>query len=75
MSQNAHPSRPSLRKLVGAVALIAFVAVYALLIMVAATTVLPGRGGGAQLAFYAITGLAWVPVAAWLISWMHRPGG
>ena len=63
----------SLRKLAGAIALVAFIAVYALLMMVAATTALPGRGGLAQLCFYATAGLAWVPVAAWLISWMHRP--
>ena len=71
---NHNPTKPSLRKLAGAIALVGFVAVYALLMMVAATTVLPGRGGFTQLFFYAAAGLAWLPAAAWLISWMHRPG-
>ena len=54
-------------------AMLALVAVYALVMMVVATTVLPGRGGFTQLAFYAVAGLAWLPPAMWLISWMHRP--
>ena len=61
-----------IRKLVGATLLLVLITVYSLLIMVFATSVLPSVGGALSFLFYAVAGLAWVPPAALLISWMYR---
>ncbi len=64
-----------LRKLVGSVALVAFVSVYALTAMTVAAAKLPGASGMTQLAFFAAAGLVWIIPAAALISWMSKPSG
>jgi hypothetical protein len=63
----------STRKLIGTIVLLVFIGVYSLLVMVLATSRLPGMGGVASLAFYIGAGLLWVPPAAWIIRWMQRP--
>ncbi len=63
------------RKLAGTLMLVAFIVVYVLLAMVVAAAVLPRAGGVLQFVYYAVAGLAWVPPAAWIISWMHRGAG
>jgi len=55
--------------------LVAFIIVYVLLAMVVAAAVLPRAGGFLQFVYYAVAGLAWVPPAGWIISWMHRGAG
>jgi Protein of unknown function (DUF2842) len=59
------------RKLLGTLALLAVIILYALLVMVFVATVLPRLGPWGQLVFYAVAGLAWVPAAGWIIGWMH----
>jgi len=61
------------RKLLGTIALLIFIFVYALLAMLAAV-VLQVRGLNplVELAYYAIAGLLWVPPAALIISWMSK---
>ncbi len=63
------------RKLLGTVLLLLFVAAYALFVVMFSGVVLPQSGGNklVELLFFVAAGLAWVPLAAWLISWMHRP--
>jgi hypothetical protein len=67
--------------LAGTLLLLAFVIVYVLAAMLVAAAVLPEANIVAQFVYYAIAGLAWVPVAGLIISWMHRvphphgPGG
>jgi len=63
-----------LRKLAGTVALLVLLVVYSMLVMVFATTRLPELGGVATTLFYAVAGLAWVPLAMALVSWMYRRG-
>lgn len=63
------------RKLAGTLMLVAFIIVYVLLAMVVAAAVLPRAGGVLQFIYYAVAGLAWVPPAGWIISWMHRNSG
>ncbi len=65
-----------LRKLIGAIALLLLIFVYALLAMLVAI-VLQVRevGGAAQLAYYALAGLLWVPPAAGIIWWMQQEPG
>lgn len=61
------------RKLLGTIALLIFIFVYALLAMLAAV-VLQVRGLNpiVELAYYAVAGLLWVPPAALIISWMAK---
>ena len=63
---------PGLRRLAGMLMLLAFLVLYIVVAMLLAAAVLPGAGGFAQFLFYAVAGLAWVPAAGWIISWMHR---
>jgi ABC-type Na+ efflux pump permease subunit len=62
------------RKLIGSIALLALIMVYALLAL-AVAIVLQVRDANkiAELIYYVIAGLLWVVPAAWLISWMQRP--
>ena len=62
------------RKLLGTVALLLLVGIYAVL-AVAVAVVLQVRNVGklAELAYYVVAGLLWVLPAGWLISWMQRP--
>jgi hypothetical protein len=61
-----------LRKLIGTILLLAMVAAYALIATAVAGIVLPEAGKLAELAFYAMAGLAWVLPAGLLIRWMHK---
>lgn len=62
------------RKLIGTVLLLVFITIYALMVVALSGVVLPQTGGNklVELLFFVVAGLAWVPVAAWIISWMHR---
>ncbi len=62
-----------IRKLVGTVLLVVFVAFYALAAMTVAAAKLPGTSGWVQLVFFAVAGLLWVLPAAALIAWMAKP--
>ena len=64
-----------LRKLVGSVALVVFVCVYALTAMTIAAAKLPGTSGLTQLVYFVVAGLAWVLPAAALVAWMVKPRG
>ena len=61
------------RKLVGTVALLLLVAVWALLAMAFAQFALSAANGFVVAAFYVIAGLGWVLPAMPLIAWMSRP--
>ena len=61
------------RKLLGAVALLALVTVWAFLAMGVAAMVLPNAGGLAAFLYYFIAGLGWVLPAMPIVSWMQRP--
>lgn len=61
------------RKLIGTVALLAFLIAYAFLAMLAAVVLQVNGGKVAEVLFYFVGGLAWVPPAAWIVSWMSRP--
>lgn len=61
------------RKFVGAIALLVFLAVYALAAMMVAVVLQVGGSKLAELLYYPIAGLAWLPPAMWLVKWMQRP--
>jgi len=62
-----------LRKLVGTVALLVLVAVWALLAMALAQFALPSPNGWIAALYYVVAGLGWVLPAMPLITWMSRP--
>ena len=67
-----NPNIPNRRRLAGTVLLLVLVFVYVFLAAIVAENVLPKAGGLLTFAYYAVAGLAWVPLAGLIISWMHR---
>ncbi|MYZ48489.1 DUF2842 domain-containing protein [Propylenella binzhouense] len=65
--------RQRIRKLVGTLVLVAFVLLYALVVMTIAAAKLPGTSSWVQLAFFVVGGLVWVIPAAVLVWWMAKP--
>jgi len=63
------------RKLIGAVALLALVAAWALIAMAVAQFAFRSTNGIAAWIYYVVAGLGWVLPAMPLISWMSRPDG
>jgi hypothetical protein len=61
------------RKFVGTIALIVLVAVWALLAVALAQSILTDINGFVAALYYIIAGLGWVLPAMPLISWMARP--
>lgn len=64
---------PRIRKLTGAILLLVLVVVYALLMMVLATTLEVNKVKGVELLFHLVAGLGWVPLAMPIIWWMQKP--
>lgn len=62
-----------LKKLIGTVVLVLFIAVYALVAMTIAAAKLPGTSGLVQLAYFVVAGLVWVIPAGAIIYWMGKP--
>ena len=63
---------PRTRKLVGTVLLVVFLAVYALLAMVAATAVPINSNKFAELVYFIVAGIIWIIPAGILIKWMQK---
>jgi hypothetical protein len=61
------------RKLIGTVALLVLVTLWALLAMAFAQFALASSSGFVAGLFYMIAGLGWVLPAMPLVSWMQRP--
>ncbi len=61
------------RKLVGAIVLLVFLAIYALVAMMVAVVLQVNASKLTELLYYVIAGLAWTLPAGWLIAWMQRP--
>ena len=61
------------RKLIGTIATVTFLIVYALIAMAIGGILIVGRGVPLELPFYLIAGLGWLPVAMWIIRWMSKP--
>jgi hypothetical protein len=63
-----------LRKLIGTIALLTLVIVWALVAMALAQPVLATGNLVAEAIYYMLAGIGWVLPAMPLISWMSRPG-
>lgn len=61
------------RKFVGAILLVLLLALYALAAMMVAVVLQVSGSKLAELLYYPIAGLAWLPPAMWLVKWMQRP--
>jgi hypothetical protein len=61
------------RKLIGTVAILTLVCVWALLAMALAQSALTNINGLVATIYYVVAGLGWVLPAMPLISWMSRP--
>jgi hypothetical protein len=62
-----------MRKLIGAVALLVLVSVWALLAMALAQSALTDINGWVAAIYYVVAGLGWVLPAMPIVSWMSRP--
>lgn len=63
------------RKFVGAIALLVFLAVYALAAMMVAVVLQVSTSKLAEVVYYPVAGLLWVLPAMWLVRWMQYPDG
>jgi len=61
------------RKILGVLAVPLWIAIYALLVMSLGGHFIVGSGVLAELAFYVVAGLSWMPVAMLIIRWMTKP--
>jgi hypothetical protein len=61
------------RNLIGTILLLLIVIIYALGIMATAPRILPDASPVVEFFFYLIAGLAWVPPAGLVVTWMARP--
>jgi hypothetical protein len=61
------------RKLVGILATIAFLVVYALVAMAIGGQYVVGLGAAIELPAFIVLGIGWIPVAMVLVRWMSRP--
>ena len=61
------------RKAIGTFSVVAFIIAYSLVMMAVGGEVAVGRGMAAEILFYAIAGLLWLPVVMAIIRWMVRP--
>jgi len=62
-----------IRKLIGTVALLVLVALWSLIAMALAQSVLTDINGFVAAIYYIVAGLGWVLPAMLLVKWMGRP--
>lgn len=68
------PQRPTRRALYGTMLLVGLIVVYVFAATALAAIVLPYGNRLTEFLYYAVAGLAWVPPAALIVSWMYpRP--
>lgn len=61
------------RKFIGTFAMLFWLVFYALVAMAIGGQYIVGKGMLAELAYYVLAGIAWLPVAMLIIRWMSRP--
>lgn len=61
------------RKFVGMLLTLAWVLSYSLVMMAIGGVFILGKGMLAEIGFYLVGGLAWLPVEMAIIRWMSRP--
>ena len=61
------------RKLIGTIATVLVLIIYALLIMMIGGLLVLGHGVVLELLFYIVGGVAWLPLVMAIIKWMSKP--
>jgi len=61
------------RKFFGILLTLAFLSIYALVAMAFGGVFILGKGAVAELAYYVVAGLAWLPAEMLIIRWMSNP--
>jgi hypothetical protein len=64
---------PRTKKLIGTVAIVIWLPIYALAAMRVGVAVLPSAGAVVAFLYYAIAGTAWIVPVGLMLPWMHRP--
>ncbi|MEE4238265.1 MAG: DUF2842 domain-containing protein [Anderseniella sp.] len=64
--------QPGLRSFVGTILFVSYLVIYALIAMAVGARYMSGAHGTAQFGFYLVAGLAWVPGAMLIVSWMAK---
>lgn len=63
---------PSTRKLLATIFLLVFLVIYVFAAMMVAIVLQVNGSKVTELVYYIVAGTLWVPVAAWIISWMYK---
>ena len=61
------------RKLIGTIATVLYLLIYCLIAMAVGGRMVVGYGIVAELPFYIIAGIAWLPIEMIIIKWMSKP--
>ncbi|HEY4115235.1 MAG TPA: DUF2842 domain-containing protein [Rhizomicrobium sp.] len=63
---------PRIKKLIGAIAILVWLPIYALLAMAVGIRVLPHAGAVVEFLYYACAGLLWIVPIGLMFPWMAR---
>jgi hypothetical protein len=63
---------PRIKKLIGAIVMLVWIAIYALIAMGVAVHVLPHASGLVAFLYYAIAGTLWIVPIGLMLPWMNR---
>lgn len=63
---------PRVKKLIGAIAILIWLPIYALLAMAVGIRVLPHAGTVAEFLYYAVAGMLWIVPIGLMFPWMAR---
>jgi len=66
---------PHTKKLIGAVVIVIWIPLYALLAMALGVHVLPRANGLVEFGYYALSGTLWILPIGLMLPWMHRKRG
>ena len=67
--------RPRTKKLIGAITILVWLPIYALVAMAVGVRVLPHASGIAEFVYYAIAGMGWIVPIGLMLPWMTREPG
>jgi uncharacterized RDD family membrane protein YckC len=63
---------PRIKKLIGAIVMVVWIAVYAFLAMLLGIKILPHANGLTAFLYYAVAGLLWIIPIGLMLPWMNR---
>lgn len=63
---------PHVKKFIGTILLLIWIAIYSLIVMRLAVDILPTANGFVALIFYAAAGLLWIVPVGLALPWMNR---